>query len=199
MVADVRVVGVQQMLALAKACERAGRTDLKVELKKEAQRFVRDNGIREAVAESALRSLPSGGGHVREPAARGRRKDGMPRKGRPRSGRKARKSVPLNRLVAGTKIKTVANFRGRMVGVYVIGSQSKAGKKRNLEAINRGIVRHPTFGRKPWRAQRVRAGFFDRPMEGEVAREFGQHMFRAFNNIRRQLTSGTGTGGSRVA
>lgn len=198
MVADVRVAGVQAMRALAKELERAGRSDLKVEMKKEAQRFVRDNRIREAIADSAMDTLPGGGGHVREPAPRGKRKDGTPRVARPRSDRRARKSVPLNKLIAGAKVKTTANFRGRQVGVYVVGSQSKKGKKRDLESINRGVVRHLTYGRRPWRAQRVKPGFFDRPLEGQVARDFGQHMFRAINNIRRQITGST-AGGRRVA
>lgn len=187
MPADIRVAGVDAMKVLARELEKAGRSDLKVEMKKEAQRFVRDNRIREAIADSAMDTLPGGGGHVRQ----GRSK-------RPRSDRRARQSVPLNKLISRAKVKTTANFRGRQVGVYVVGSQTKKGKKRDLESINKGLVRHPTFGRKPWKAQRVKPGFFDRPLEGQVARDFGQHMFRAINNIRRQVTGG-GTGGRRVA
>ncbi len=196
MPADIRIAGVEAMRVLARELDRAGQSGLKVELKKEVQRFVRDNGIREAVAESAMDLLPGDGGHVRKPAPRGKRKDGTPRKARPRSERRSRKSVPLNKLIARAKVKTVANFRGRMVGVYVVGSQSKQGKKRDLEAINRGVVRHPTFGRKPWQAQKVTPGFFDKPLEGEVANDFRRHIFRAINNIRKQITS---SGGGRAA
>ncbi len=195
MPSDFRVGNAGALRVLGRDLQRAGRKDLKVELKKEVQRFTRDNGIKKAVAQSAREMLPGDGGHVRVPPPRGRRKDGKPRKARPRSDRKSRKSVPLNELVARARIKTVANFSGKFVGVAIIGSQSKQGKKRDLEGINAGTIRHPTFGRKPWTAQRVQAGYFDKPLEGEVSNNFKRHVFRAVNEIRRQLGAGGAAGG----
>ncbi len=195
MPSDFRVGNADALRVLAKELQRAGRSDLKVELKKEVQRFTRDRGIKQAVAESAREMLPGDGGYVRKPTARGLRKDGTPRKARPRSERKSRKSVPLNELVARARIKTVANFSGKFVGVAIIGSQSKQGKKRDLEGINAGMVRHPTFGRKPWVAQRVKPGFFDKPLEGEVSDSFKRHVFRAVNEVRRKLGAGSSAGG----
>lgn len=196
MAADIRVAGVEAMKLLAKELEKAGRRDLKVELKKEAQRFTRDNRIREDIAESARDTLPGGGGFVRKPRRRGKRRDGTPRVGRPRSSRKARKPKPLNEVVAKAKVKTVANFSGRRVGVYITGSQAKKGGRLDLNSINKGKVRHPTFGHGPMVFQRVQPGYFDRPLEGEVADRFRRHVLAAINTIRRQVAS---AGGGRRA
>jgi len=39
-------------------------------------------------------------------------------------------------------------------------------QRRDVPALNRGVLRHPTYGRRrdPWVEQRVRGGFVDRPV-----------------------------------
>ena len=65
MPSSVRVDGVDQLKVLARDLRRAGRTDLKIEFKKEINRFARDNSIKEKIHDSAMEMLPSGGGHKR--------------------------------------------------------------------------------------------------------------------------------------
>lgn len=196
MPSSVRVDGVDQLKVLARDLRRAGRTDLKIEFKKEINRFARDNSIKDKIHDSAMEMLPSGGGHKRKPRVRGKRKDGKPRVPRKRS---KTRPLPLNKYVAKAKVKVAANLGGRNIGVAIIGSQSKKGKKVDLEGINSGTVRHKTFGRKPWHSQSVPPGFFDKPIEGPIAENFRRHIWAAVNNIRRQLESGAGRGGNRAA
>lgn len=191
----IRVTGVDQLRVLGKELTKAGRTDLKVEIKKEIQRYVRDNHIKEAIAQSALDTLPSSGGEPRKPRLKGKRKDGKPRKARPRS---RKKRIPLNQYVAKHKIVTKVNLAGKSIGVRIIGSKAKSGKQVDLESINKGEVRHPTYGHKPWVAQKVEPGFFDKPLEGEVADNFRKAVFAAIGNIRARLMR-EGSGGSKAA
>ncbi len=111
----------------------------------------------------------------------------------------ARATLPhsggLNELIADLKIVTQSRLVGRNVGVRIISSRSKAqhaaarrravarrtGRARaprgttvrggliDLNAIDRGRVRHPTHGHRPWVIQSVRPGFFARPMKSIVA------------------------------
>ncbi|MGW3808856.1 hypothetical protein [Micromonospora sp. NPDC005113] len=63
-------------------------------------------------------------------------------------------------------------------------------EKRDVPALNRGVLRHPTYGRRGhWVSQKVRAGFVDRPVDrlsGDVARE----MRAVVDYIADQITRG---------
>ena len=121
----------------------------------------------------------------------------------------ARQTLPraggLGELVADLKIVTQAQLSGRNVGVRIIASRSKAqhqaarrravarrtGRKRaprgtrvragliDLNALNRGRGKHPTYGHRPWVIQTMRPGFFDRPMKSIVAVRARNEILRA--------------------
>jgi hypothetical protein len=195
MAGDFRITGTEQMRLLGKQLRDAGRKDLVVELKKEINRHARDAQIKDLIADSAREMLPSGGGGERKPRPSGPRKDGKKRVPRARS---RKKRLALNEFVAKQKVVVKTNLGGRNIGVRIQGSKAKAGKQVDLNAINRGRVKHPTFGHKPWVIQEVEPGYFDKPLEGPVADDFRRAIFAAINNIRQQLLAG-GKSGSRAA
>lgn len=77
-------------------------------------------------------------------------------------------------LVASTKFTISVRAVGRHAGVRV-----KARDKRDVEAINRGRLRHPVYGnRNRWVTQNVQAGWFDRPMDAA-----GPHVVKELNAV----------------
>lgn len=106
----------------------------------------------------------------------------------------ARKTLPsrggLNVWVAGAKVQTKTRTAGRSVGVVITG---KPGRRQSpssdLKAINRGRVRHPTYGHRPWVNQRVRPGFWDDVMEGPVSDRARREFKDAMDQVARQLAS----------
>lgn len=97
------------------------------------------------------------------------------------------KSGGANEWVAASKITTTTSLVPRTAGVTlrvhaqneaVAAKRSRArsaGKKyggsasHNLQAINRGGLRHPLYGnRDHWYTTRVKPGFFDRPVRAAV-------------------------------
>ncbi len=66
--------------------------------------------------------------------------------------------------------------KARRAVVVVAWGRGRTGKTRDLPKINKGILRHPVFGRtrtlktgrkqaNPWSTTKVRAGFFDDPFK----------------------------------
>lgn len=91
----------------------------------------------------------------------------------------ARRDLPkrggLNEFVAKTSL-TTRSRGGQNPGVRIVARKSKkGGRKSDVDAIDRGRLRHPVFGnRRVWVEQRVRPGWFTEPMEagaGPVRRE----------------------------
>lgn len=76
----------------------------------------------------------------------------------------ARKRLPrsggLNRRVARSKMATKTATRGKNVGVAIVGTSGY-----DIGSINRGRVRHLTFGHLPWSNQSVRPGFWSEPLK----------------------------------
>jgi hypothetical protein len=106
----------------------------------------------------------------------------------------ARKTLPkrggLNEWVGRTKLKTKTRTGGRNVGVLITGAPGKRmSPTSDLRAINRGRVRHLTFGHKPWVTQQVRPGFWDDVMEGPLADRARQEFTAAMDRIAAQITS----------
>lgn len=116
----------------------------------------------------------------------------------------ARQTFPagggLNEWVAALGVKTKTSLSGRRAGVVITGtldnkrhSVRRAGGRRrktrktgtfgaraDLRALNRGRVMHPAWGRGPLLGpQMVRAGFWDRPLEGEVTDRAHREMVQA--------------------
>jgi hypothetical protein len=52
---------------------------------------------------------------------------------------------------------------GRTPSISIVAADAK-GRSVDLDALDRGTVRHPTFGHRPWVAQQVRPEWFTRPM-----------------------------------
>jgi hypothetical protein len=65
----------------------------------------------------------------------------------------------LNKRVAGTKIATKRRVTGSSAGVRLVGTSGY-----DIGSINRGRVRHKTYGHKPWVNQTVAKGFWTDPL-----------------------------------
>lgn len=57
----------------------------------------------------------------------------------------------------------------------------------DLNAINRGRVKAPTFGHGPWKVQIVTAGFFDKPLKGPVSDRAAQACRDVIDEINREI------------
>lgn len=74
-----------------------------------------------------------------------------------RAVRELPKRGGLNRWVAASKLATRTRVSGKNVGVRIVGTK----KGSDVEAIDRGRLRHPVFGnRKVWVTQEVKPGWF---------------------------------------
>ncbi len=78
----------------------------------------------------------------------------------------------LNRWAASTRITAKVEIGGSRVRVTLKGNRNSQGGVSDLRALDRGRVRHPSWGRRyrgQWHTQRVTEGFFTAP-----ATEFDQ-------------------------
>jgi hypothetical protein len=72
----------------------------------------------------------------------------------------------LNRWVASTRITAKVQVSSRQLRVQLRGGRNSANKRSDMRAIDRGRVRHPSWGhrgRGAWHNQRVAAGYFTAP------------------------------------
>jgi hypothetical protein len=67
-----------------------------------------------------------------------------------------------------------------------IEAKDAKGRAVDLEALDRGTVRHPTYGRKPWVNQRVTPGWFTQPMQ-DGATEVRVEIVRAIDAVARKF------------
>lgn len=112
------------------------------EILKEVRRTIRGPlpGTRKAVKASALSTLPSGGG--------------------------------LAAWVAATRLSAKITLKANQVRVNIRGGRNSAGsgKRSDINAIDRGRLRHPSWGRRgpgQWHTQAVVPGFFTKTVEGQ--------------------------------
>ena len=90
----------------------------------------------------------------------------------------------LGRRVAGSKIVTRRRVSGKYAGIRIVGTSGY-----DIGSINRGRVRHLTFGHLPWSDQAVKPGFWTEPLvalQPQIRRELGE----AMNRIKRQIERG---------
>lgn len=94
--------------------------------------------------------------------------------------------------VAETKVSASVKVSSRVVGLLVKGGRNKiTGGRSDINAINRGRVRAPSWGRRwegQWHTQTVQPGFFtDAAMESAdvVQRVTTDAVDRAFDQVRR--------------
>jgi hypothetical protein len=71
----------------------------------------------------------------------------------------------LARRVAGTRIVGKARASRRTAGVRIVAER---GAVSDPGGINRGVVRHPTYGHKPYVIQHVPPGWFTDPVKAQV-------------------------------
>ncbi len=88
----------------------------------------------------------------------------------------ARDTLPrrggLGKWVASASVRVSIRRAANTAGVQVVMGRNSAGKRTDMRAIERGKVRHPTWGHKPWTPQRVPEGFASKVFEGPAAAEF---------------------------
>lgn len=86
-----------------------------------------------------------------------------------------------------TAVKSARTTARVTVRVYGDGQR----EKRDVPALNRGTLRHPVFGRrrKGWVAQRVRAGFVDRPAD-RLGPDISREMQAVVDYVAGQITQG---------
>lgn len=75
------------------------------------------------------------------------------------------KSGGLAKKISETKIATKRRITGGGAGVRLIGTSGY-----DIGSINRGRVRHKTFGHKPWVNQAVTKGFWTDPLVAAAPR-----------------------------
>lgn len=61
------------------------------------------------------------------------------------------------------RIKVSATSGSASLRVKLVGTAKGKARIRDSDALNRGILRHKTYGHLPWRTQSVRPGFWDAP------------------------------------
>lgn len=76
----------------------------------------------------------------------------------------ARRTLPrrggLAERVAKSKYKTQRRTTGRAIGIRVTATN-----RMEIARMDRGVLRHKTFGHLPWETQRVPPGWFTRPAD----------------------------------
>lgn len=99
----------------------------------------------------------------------------------------ARRRLPrsggLGRRIAKSKIVTRRRMSGYKAGVQIVATSGY-----DIGAINRGRVRHLTFGHLPWSNQAVKPGFWTEPLIAgapEVRRELDQVVDNIAEKLRR--------------
>lgn len=72
----------------------------------------------------------------------------------------------LGRWAASTRITVQIKVSGRSLSVLLKGGRSSRGGRSDIRALDRGRVRHPSWGRRgpgQWHTQQVKPGFFSEP------------------------------------
>jgi hypothetical protein len=193
-VAEVKVStsGSNDLRRLGRDLQKAGAVTLRKELIKGLQRA--GNIGKAAVPMSARSHLPGSGGIGR--------------------------GTSLGEYVADLGVVAKVAMSGKNAGIRITGSKSKARAEAHrrrqarknlkrkpsrqraastalrgqglvdLNAINRGRVKAPTFGHRPWHVQAVKPGFFDDAMTGVVAQAARQAAVDAVRAIERDIAGG---------
>lgn len=105
----------------------------------------------------------------------------------------------------GSDLRIVPQFRGRSGSVSIRATAKGRKEKRDLSAMDRGILRHPVHGRtrklwhhakhratskpNPWVAQRIPPGFFAKPAEKTKDRAV-KEVTAALDRVAEQIEKG---------
>jgi hypothetical protein len=96
----------------------------------------------------------------------------------------------LNKWAASTRVTLRIRASGRAAGVTVVGGRNSSGGRSDVNALDRGRVRAPSWGRRgpgSWHSQAVPPGFFTNPVTEatEWHEEIDRAVDTAFDQIRR--------------
>lgn len=101
------------------------------------------------------------------------------------------RSGGLNAWAAGIRITVAIRGAGRAAGVKLKGGRNSRGGRSDMRALDRGRVRHPSWGRRwsgQWHNQTVEAGFVTKP--ATEATEWRDACVRAVDNAVRSIGRG---------
>ncbi|MFD6069442.1 hypothetical protein [Amycolatopsis lurida] len=93
------------------------------------------------------------------------------------------RSGGLGKRVAKTTLRHKRKMSGRGAGIRI---EAQTNAVKDPLRIDRGRVRHPTFGHRPWVLQDVRKGWFTEPMR-EGAPAVQQELLQAMDRIARKI------------
>lgn len=88
--------------------------------------------------------------------------------------------------VKGMSVTAKTRVTGRQVGVRISIKRRNPNNKSGLadiNAMNRGRIRHLTWGRGPWHIQQVRPGFVTKVMDGLMAERARRELLKAIDQI----------------
>jgi hypothetical protein len=93
----------------------------------------------------------------------------------------------LGAWVAALQIRSSVRLFGRRVRATLVGYRRSIGGASDINAIDRGRVRHPSWGRRgpgDWHVQRVPPGFFSKAEEASVWLEAAERgLTRAWDEV----------------
>lgn len=92
----------------------------------------------------------------------------------------------LGKRVAKTTLRHKRKSTGRGAGIRI---EAQTNAVKDPLRIDRGRIRHPTYGHRPWVLQNVRKGWFTEPMR-EGAPKVQQELLQAMDEIARKIEEG---------
>lgn len=160
MVADFTITGAQQFRDLGTRLRAAGDEGKGLRRELLASIRVAAGPLVDAAKQSALETLPKGGG--------------------------------LNEWTANQKFSVRNRSAGRQAGVRIVATSRKRTSRSNMRLMDvRGLVRHPTFGRKmnpqDWQNTKVPPGWFSSPIS-KAAPAVQVALLVAMNRTARKIT-----------
>lgn len=190
---DIRADAGSDLADLGRDLQRAGAVRVKRELIKGFQRATKD--VKTEVAASARATLPNGGGKGKGIGLG----DWVATLGVKTDIRTSGRNVGVR--ITGSKSKGATDAHRQRLSKKNARSKRKTSKRKHastlfgigladLNAINRGKVKAPTFGHRPWHLQTVKPGFFDDVMKGPVAEAAQRGCLDAIAAIRKEITGG---------
>lgn len=96
----------------------------------------------------------------------------------------------LGRWTAAASMTTQIRYAGRAAGIRMRGRRKSMGDRSDLEGLDAGMIRHPSWGRRgrgQWHPQVVPAGWWTDPLAGNQAwrEESDRAVDAALDTIRR--------------
>lgn len=90
---------------------------------------------------------------------------------------------------AALKVNLSQALSGSGAGFTLVVFAKGKSEDRDVRATNAGLLRHKTWGREPWHAQRVKGGYVDRPAD-KLGNEVAQKAQEAVDRVADKLAAG---------